>query len=129
MNRLALSSAALAAAILTGCGGGFYVQWDNGFGDFGPPSVELVASASSVQAGQTVRLAAAASDENGIDDVRFYRLDGGSAVLLGGDSFSPYEWAVVAPVDGRSTLRVFARATDGNGNWSDSDTLSIAITP
>lgn len=124
---LPLLPAALLA--LSACGGGFYVEWGNGFDDLGPPSVSLVASSSSVQAGQAVMLAAAASDENGIDEVSFYRLDGSSAVLLGGDSFRPYEWSVVAPTDGRSTLRVFARATDNSGHWADSSILTLTVTP
>jgi len=76
-----------------------------------------------------VRLSAAASDESGIDEVRFYRLDGGSAVLLGGDSFAPYEWTLTGPSDGRSTVRVYARAVDNNGNAADSDVLSLDVTP
>jgi len=122
-----LLPAALLA--LSACGGGFYVEWGNGIDDLGPPSVSLVASPSTVQAGQTVLLAAAASDENGIDEVTFYRLDGSSAVLLGGDSHSPYEWSLSAPTDGRSTLRVFARATDNTGHWADSSVLTLTVTP
>jgi hypothetical protein len=130
MRRPAPLFATLAgAALLTACGGGFYVEWSNGFDDDGPPSVQLVASSTSVQAGGSVRLAAAASDESGIDEVRFYRLDGGGAVLLGGDSFSPYEWTLTGPTDGRSTVRVYARAIDNDGHAADSSVLSLDVTP
>ena len=130
MRRPAHLFAALAgAALLTACGGGFYVEWSNGFDDDGPPSVQLVASSSSVQAGGSVRLSAAASDQSGIDEVRFYRLDGLSSVLLGGDSFPPYEWTLTGPTDGRSTVRVYARASDGRGNSADSGILTLDVTP
>jgi hypothetical protein len=130
MRRPALLSATLAgAALLTACGGGFYVEWSDGIDVDGPPSVQLVASSSAVPAGGSVRLSAAASDESGIDEVRFYRLDGLSSVLLGGDSFPPYEWTLTGPSDGRSTVRVYARAVDNNGNAADSDVLSLDVTP
>lgn len=130
MRRPAPLSAALAgAALLTACGGGFYVEWSNGFDDDGPPSVQLVASSSSVQAGGTVRLSAAASDQSGIDEVRFYRLDGLSPVLLGGDGAAPYEWTLTGPTDGRSTVRVYARAIDNEGHGADSNTLALSVTP
>jgi len=130
MRRPASLSTALAgAALLTACGGGFYVEWSDGFDDDGPPSVQLVASSTSVQAGGSVRLSAAASDQSGIDEVRFYRLDGLGSVLLGGDSAAPYEWTLTGPTDGRSTVRVYARAIDNDGHAADSNTLALDVTP
>jgi hypothetical protein len=117
----------LPALLLPGCGGGIFVGFDSGFDDF-PPSVSI-ASVASVQAGQPVQLVAAAADESGIDSVAFFRLDGSDAVLLGSDGSEPYEWTTTAPTDGRTTLRVFARARDNAGNRADSDVLSIAVTP
>ncbi|NKI94463.1 Ig-like domain-containing protein [Rhizobacter sp. SG703] len=128
MRRSALLSAA-SATLLTACGGGFYVEWSDGFDSDGPPSVQLVASSTSVQAGGSVQLSAAASDQSGIDEVRFYRLDGSRAVLLGGDSFPPYEWTLTGPTDGRSTVRVYARAVDNHGHAADSSVLSLDVTP
>ena len=117
-----------AAAALAACGGGFSLYIDGSdFGEYRLPSVGLAAAQTTVVAGQSVRLVAAASDESGIDSVAFYRLDGGTAVLLGGDSSEPYEWFATAPTDGRTTLVVFARATDNAGNRADSDIVSIAI--
>lgn len=120
---------ALTLAVpLAACGGGFSLYIDGGY-EYAPPSVSLAAAQTTVVAGQSVRLVAAASDESGIESVAFYRLDGGTAVLLGGDGSEPFEWSAVAPADGRNTLVVFARATDGAGNRADSDTVSIAISP
>jgi hypothetical protein len=115
------------AGVLTACGGGAFF----GFGpiDDVPPAVSLASAATTVKAGATVRFVAAASDENGIDSVAFYRVDSNGSTLLGSDSNAPYEWVVTAPSDGRTTLGVFARATDTDGNEADSSTVTIDITP
>lgn len=124
---LVVSLAAPLLAGLAACGGGLFIGI--GDDDFGPPSVSLAAAVSTVQAGSTLRVVAAAADENGIDEVAFYRIDGNVAVRLGGDGSSPYEWQVEVPDDGRTTLRLFARATDGFGDRADSDELVLAVTP
>lgn len=118
----------IGAALLSGCGGGISFGFGTGFDD-AAPSVNLVADATSVRAGQTVKLAAAAADESGIDNVAFYRVDGANTTRLGTDGAVPYEWIATAPSDGRSTLDVFARARDNFGNEADSNVVSIAITP
>jgi hypothetical protein len=131
LRRTVLLVAAVPCSLLLhACGGGLSLT----FGDFvgidnSPPSVNLAAAVTSVQAGQQVRFVAAASDENGIDSVAFYRLDNGNAVVLGSDGDQPYEWIVTAPADGRTTLTVFARAIDNTGNRSDSASVTIAVTP
>lgn len=124
-TRLVLAAPLLAA--LAACGGGLYIS----FGDdnLGPPSVSLAAAQTSVRAGDSVRVVAAAADENGIDEVALYRLDGNAAVRLGSDGSAPYEWQVLVPSDGRTTLRLFARATDGVGDRADSDLLTLTVTP
>jgi len=76
-----------------------------------------------------VRLVAAAADESGIDEVRFYRYDGNSAVRLGTDGSSPYDWQLQVPADGRASVTVFARAFDEAGNSNDSNRITIAIAP
>ena len=124
--------ATAALLLMSGCGGGFslyYGYGDDGFFDVRAPSVSLAAAQASVVAGQTVLFVAAAADENGIEFVEFYRLDGGTAVLLGTDRSDPYEWNVVAPTDGRGSLSVFARATDRSGLWADSSTVSVTVVP
>lgn len=125
MKRLAPLCATL---LLAGCGGGLYLGWGD-YDDDGAPSVSIATAQSSVPAGGVLRVVAAASDDSGIDEVAFYRLDGGAAVRLGSDGSAPYEWNVVAPADGRSTLSVFARARDGAGNTADSSVLSVSVTP
>ena len=121
-----------AAVLLNSCGGGVSF----GFGyydddDFFAPAINLAASPTTVRAGESVQLIAAASDqESGVDSVAFFRIDGtDSAVRLGSDGREPFEWVVTAPNDGRTTLRVFAQARDYAGNRTDSATLTIAITP
>ena len=115
-------------AVLAGCGGGFYLDIGGSF-DSSPPSVSLATASTSSQAGQTLRLVAAAADESGVDAVAFYRIDGNSAVLLGSDGREPYEWQTTVPSDGRSVLSFFARATDGAGNRADSAVVSVAVAP
>ncbi|MBX3604477.1 MAG: hypothetical protein KF788_04365 [Piscinibacter sp.] len=129
MNRPALLRRLvwLLPPALAACGGGLYIGF--GDGDYGPPSVSLAAAATTVQAGTTVRVVAAAADENGIDEVAFYRLDGNTAVRLGSDGSAPYEWQVAVPSDGRTTLHLFARATDGVGDRADSDELVLTVVP
>lgn len=129
--RAVLPSIALIGALpllLHGCGGGLFLAFGDGFDD-SPPSVNLTTAATAVQAGQTVRFVAAASDEDGISHVSFYRLDSQGSVLLGSDGDAPYEWTAVAPTDGRASLQVFARATDDFGSVAESATVSVAITP
>lgn len=128
MARLRPHALALAASVLlAACGGGVY--WSYGDYDVQAPQVELAAASMSAQAGQNVRLVAAAADESGIDHVSFYRYDGLSAVRLGSDDTPAYDWQLSVPSDGRTTVTVFARAVDGAGNTADSNLLSIAITP
>src|SRR5687767_4606108 len=121
--------AAVAAALfLAACGGGVYLGFGDGFDDF-PPVVNLAAAVVSVQAGQSARFVAAASDENGIDEVAFFRIDGNGSVEVARDTTVPYEAMVLAPADGRTALSVFARATDDFGNQADSQVVTIVVTP
>jgi len=126
-RRIRHAALALSAVLLAACGGGVYLQF-GGVDDL-PPVVELAAASLSAPAGSSVRLAAAAADENGIDHVSFYRYDGNTAVRLGSDSFSPYEWQLLVPSDGRASVIVFARAVDDAGNVADSKLVTISITP
>ena len=121
------SIAAAIALVVSACGGGFYVGIGGDFGN-APPSVSLAAAVTSVQAGQTVRLVAAAADDDAIDNVAFYRVDAGGAVLLGtldASADGRYEWHAVMPADGRTSFTTFARATDSDGNRTDSAWLTL----
>ena len=131
----------LAAPLLfAGCGGGVSLGFGTGVsvgvgGTFGDsfdrtaPSVSLTTAATSVKAGGSIRLAAAAADESGIESVGFFRLDGDTAVVLATLGSAPFELEVVAPADGRSVLTIFARASDNEGNRADSSRILIAVTP
>lgn len=119
----------MLALLLAGCGGGIYIGWGD-WNDDGAPSVSITTAQTGVAAGGVLHVVAAASDnDSGIDSVAFYRLDGGVEVRLGSDGSEPYEWDVVAPADGRTTLSVFARARDGAGNEADSALLTVMVTP
>lgn len=119
---------AIAGALLGGCGGGITFGFGGGtLFDDGPPSISLVASSASVGAGQSVLLSAAAADASGIDTVAFFRLDPGGQFPLGTIARPPYQLSVTAPDDGRSVLRVFARAIDNVGARADSAVVEIAI--
>ncbi len=122
----ALTLALLGA--LSGCGGGIVIGLGNGF-DNTAPSVSIALPAGPVRAGDTLHLSATAADNDGVDTVAFYRLDSGRAVLLGSVGREPYGWDMTVPADGRTTLAVFARATDWSGNRADSATASIGVVP
>lgn len=126
MKRLAVVSTWIAPLLLAGCGGGLYIGW-GGDDDDGDPSVSITSAQSSVAAGGVLRVAAAASDDSGIDSVAFYRLDGEAATRLGSDGSEPYQWDIAVPADGRTTVTVFARARDGWGNEADSTRLTVPV--
>ena len=127
MKRFAATAA--ITLLLAGCGGGLYLGWGDCC-DSGAPSVSITTAQTSVAAGGSLHVVAAASDnDSGIDEVAFYRVDGGTDTRLGSDGSAPYEWDVPVPADGRSTISVFARARDGAGNTADSNRLTIAVTP
>ena len=129
MNAWRRRLPALASALLlAGCGGGLWIGIDDDCCR-GRPDVSLATAQTSVQAGGTLRVVAAASDRDGIDSVAFYRWDGGVWLRLGADGNSPYEWNVPVPADGRTTVEVFARARDGWGNEGDSNVVSVPVTP
>ncbi|MEW6706919.1 MAG: Ig-like domain-containing protein [Pseudomonadota bacterium] len=113
-----------AALALAACGGGVWL----GFGDRDdPPDVSLAAPPGAAP-GQTVRLAAAASDDFAVDYVAFYRFDdNGNSVYLGRDESAPYDWDAVMPNTSADRVRFLARAVDDVGQWADSETVSVAV--
>ncbi|HZE91317.1 MAG TPA: Ig-like domain-containing protein [Rhizobacter sp.] len=125
--RLGLGGVA-GALLLSACGGGLYLGFDD-FDD-NPPRVDVAVDPTSAQAGQSVRVIASASDdESGVDWVYFYRLDDNLAVRIGDDGRAPYEATMLVPSDGRSSVRVFARAYDFAGNRADSAVVTLTVTP
>ena len=116
------------ALVLGGCGGGLAFGYCDDC-DNQPPAVSIASAADTVEAGQEVRLVAAASDESGIDDVTFYRRESTGSVVLGSDGSAPYVWTLTAPEDGSTSIEVFARARDDEGNRADSASITITVTP
>ncbi len=110
--------------LLAACGGGLYIGVDGGDE---PPTVSLVASVGTAVPGQAVRLAAAATDDFGVDYVGFYRVDpDGRVTALGNDGVAPFEWdAVVPSVNG--SVQFFARAVDGEGQATDSERVTVIV--
>lgn len=120
------TGAFVLVALLAGCGGGVWIGWGD---DDDWPDVSLVSSASSAIPGQTLRLSAAASDDDGIDHVDFYRIgEGGGWVHLGEDGSEPYQVETAVPSTSATRVRYIARAVDRHGNWADSDTVSVEVT-
>ena len=90
----------LLPLLLAGCGGGLYIGWGD-YGDNRAPSVSIATGQLSVAAGGTLRVVAAASDnDSGIDEVAFYRFDGSAATRLGSVGSPPYQWDVAVPAVG-----------------------------
>lgn len=122
----ALLAVLMVSAVLAACGGGVWIGYNGGDQ---PPQVSL-AAVSSASVGESLRLAAAASDDGFVDHVTFYRLDdNGHAVLLGDDDTAPYEWLTTMPTSSTGAARFFARAYDNSGQWADSDTVRVVIAP
>ncbi|CAN5809627.1 hypothetical protein BH09PSE5_BH09PSE5_18720 [soil metagenome] len=127
-----LIASVAAAAALTACGGGVGVGLGIGYTDYGdydayPPSVAIASPQAAVVAGGTVRLVAAAADENGIYQVTFYRLDGDIAVPLVGIAAPPYQYDALVPADGRGSVSYFAEAIDGTGRRNSSTLLTFTL--
>lgn len=121
-------AAAATALLLPGCGGGLYLNFGSGCCG-GAPDVSLAASASVARSGETVRLVAAASDDAGIGDVAFYRIDATGSTLLGHDASAPYEWPAVIPAGAAGSVQFFAIATDVDGLQSQSPSVAVGVLP
>ncbi len=123
-----LLAALACAGTLSGCGGGIYVGVGSGYDD--PPAVSLVISATQAQPGQALRLTAAASDDDGVARVDFYRLDAdGNSSRLCRETVAPYDCDSTLPVNAvrGSFVRYYARATDTAGYSSDSALVSVRV--
>lgn len=114
------------AFALAGCGGGFYLGDDFDDND-DPPQVVLIVSPDVAQAGDEVRLRASASDDSGIDEVVFFRVDGAVSTRLGSDETAPYELVTELPDDAAQPVQFFARAIDNDGESRDSDLFSVTV--
>jgi len=94
-----------------------------------PPSVALTSAVAEAPAGTLVRLAAAASDDFGIDSVAFYREEAaGPPTLLATDVRPPYQLDTALPAGASGTVwRYYARAFDGAGQHGDSAVVEITV--
>jgi len=129
VGRVARRLAALgAAATLGACGGGVFIGVELGGSDDDPPSVALTA-VTEAPSGAVVQLAAAASDDFGVDSVSFFRVEAvGPALLLGSDGAEPYQFNTTLPASPSGTVwRYFARAVDGAGQQTDSTPIDITV--
>lgn len=116
--------------LLTSCGGGVFIGYDNRDFDDRSPSVSLAVSPTGARVGEAIDLVAAASDDFGIDSVAFFRVDAtGNALLLGSDGVAPYTWDTTLPNTDQASVSYFARATDDVGQRSDSALVSVAVLP
>ena len=122
-------AAVVCAMLLAGCGGGLFIGVELGGPNDQPPSVALTAAVDQAPAGAAVRLAAAATDDFGVDAVSFYRQEStGPATLLGTDNLQPYQFDTTTPASPVGTVwRYFARAVDGAGQRSDSAVVEITV--
>ena len=125
-RRCAAGVVTLALQALGGCGGGISIGFGDGFDN--PPSVSLATSVDSARPGDPIHLAAAASDDFGVDFVIFYRVElDGTATRLGSDPAVPFQWDTVMPSTSAVSVQFYARAVDGAGQASDSALVTVAV--
>jgi hypothetical protein len=117
-RRLLLTAAGVTAAgVVLGCGGS---------GD--PPTIELFAVPTSGAVGETITLSATADDDDGIEEVRFYRVDDNSEVLLATFSAAPYLLQTTIPTGSSDSVSYMARATDNDDEETDSERVAVTVT-
>lgn len=127
LTRRSLLPALLASA-LAGCYGSVVIGFDNSDSSDARPAVSLVASPESVVQAGTLTLSAAASDDRGIANVVFYRLDAfGNSTVLGTDTSAPYVWSIAVTRNDNGQWYYYARATDTAGQTADSSTVSVNV--
>lgn len=118
----------LLLAALAGCGGGLSIGI--GLGGDAYPQVSLASGVLNALPGQVVRLAAAASDDDYVVEVQFFRVEpDGRSTFLGSDTAMPYELNALVPAAALpgSVVRFFARAFDSAGQATDSDPVDVGV--
>lgn len=107
---------------LAACGGGH--------DDVGPaPEVSLRVSTSVAERGEPIQLRASAYASNGMDHVRFYRLDYNGPFLLGTVWAPPPNLATSVPINAGASVSFFARACDLEGLCTDSNVATVTVYP
>jgi Bacterial Ig domain len=115
---LLLSVVGLAGAgTLLGCGGS---------GD--PPTIELSAIPTSGAIGETVTLSADADDDDGIKEVRFYRVSTNAEELLATFTAGPYLLQTTIPTGASESVSYMATAIDNDDDETDSEEVSVTVT-
>lgn len=127
LRRWSLVGLVTASAVLAGCGGGVYLTVPIGGYDEPPPSVALSPLPAVVQPGGVLTLGAATSSVYAIEDVAFYRIDGGRSTFLGADAFPPYQVTTGIPGDGRPSVAYFAQVRDVAGRVGESRVVAAPI--
>lgn len=120
---LALMATALLA-LLSGCGGGVYVDAEGP-----PPEVSMTTSLTDAVRGQPVQLAAAVTAANGVDYVNFYRVDFGNSVLLGSIRSAQPRWDTAIPINAGRRVVFFAQACDLAAYCTSSAAQTVYIYP
>lgn len=114
------------AAWLASCGGSITIGFGSGFDD--PPNVSLAVVPDRAPPGTVLRLLAAAADDHRVAGVQFFRLEPDGRLLhLGEDATPPYEGQTLVPADGRSAVRLLARAIDDVGQTADSAVVVVTV--
>jgi hypothetical protein len=118
-RRFVLSSIGMAvAAVVAGCGGG----------DSDPPTIALSAIPTSGVIGATITLAADVDDDDGIEEVRFYRVTTTSEELLATFTAGPYLLQTMIPTGASDTVGYRATAVDTDDQETDSNTVEVTVT-
>ncbi len=117
-RRFLLSLAGMAAAgTLLGCGGS---------GD--PPTIELSAIPTSGAIGETITLSADADDDDGLKEVRFYRVTTNAEELLATFTTGPYLLQTTIPTGASESVSYMATAIDNDDEETDSEEVQVAVT-
>lgn len=132
MNSFSLSKVArvlvgsVMLAGLAACGGGD----GSGYDEVGPaPEVSLRVSASVALRGEPIQLRASAYASNGMDHLRFYRVDYDGPFLLGAVWAPPPNLGTSVPINAGASVSFFARACDLEGLCADSNIATVIVEP
>ena len=120
LARVLAGSAMLAG--LAACGGDYDEVWP-------APEVSLRVSTSVAIRGEPIQLRASAYASNGMDHVRFYRLDYNGPFLLGTVWAPPPNLGTSVPINAGASVSFFARACDLEGLCTDSNVATVTVYP
>jgi hypothetical protein len=130
ISRRHLLLPAIAVACLAACSGSLYIGYDGSSEANSPdarPTVSLASSAETLTQAGTITLIAAAADDHGIVDVRFYSLDGNIQNLLGTVASLPYRRTVALTRANNGPVYFFARARDTADQSADSPAITVMV--